>query len=99
MAGWQEVVQATASHMESANTTIYLAHCEDAWRATKKYVEEVIKAREQCDTDQAKEGELREQAIKTGDPKDPVVHLLEVMRKAAHAQAERAVDIFLNKIK
>ena len=36
--------------------------------------------------------------IKSGDPKDPVVHLLDATRRAAHAQAERAVDSFLKKI-
>ena len=30
MASWQELVQATATHMENANLTIYLAHQEDA---------------------------------------------------------------------
>ena len=44
MAGWQEAVQATASHMENANTTIYLACREDTRRAMKEYVAEVIKA-------------------------------------------------------
>ena len=99
MAGWQEAVQAATSHMESADTTIYLAHHEDAWRATKEYVAEVIKACEQHDADHTKEGELQKEAIKTGDSKDPVVRLLEAVCKAAHAQAERAMDIFLNKIK
>ena len=35
MASWQEAVQATASHMESIDTTIYLAHCEDAQRTPR----------------------------------------------------------------
>ena len=30
MSSWQEVVQAAASHMEGVDTTIYLAHREDA---------------------------------------------------------------------
>ena len=77
MAGWQEVVQAAASHMESADTTIYLVHHKDMWRVTKEYIMEVIKAREQCNADHAKEGESQKQAIKVGDPKDLVVHLLE----------------------
>ena len=99
MAGWQEVVQAATSHMESANTKIYLARRKDMWRATKEYVVEVIKAHKQCDADYTKEGESRKQAIKAGDPKDLVVCLLEATCKAVHAQAERAMDIFLNKVK
>ena len=85
MAGWQEAVQATTSHMESADTTIYLAHREDMWKVMKEYVAEVIKARKQCDTDHTKEGELQKRAIKAGDPKDPVIRLLEATHKAAHA--------------
>ena len=57
------------------------------------------KAREECDAAHAKETEAWKQAIKTGDPKDPVMHLLEVTCRAAHAQAVRAVDAFLKKIK
>ena len=30
MASWQEAVQTAASHMEGVDTTIYLAHREDA---------------------------------------------------------------------
>ena len=30
MVAWQEVVQTAASHMEGVDTTIYLAHLEDA---------------------------------------------------------------------
>ena len=41
---------------------------------------------------------LRKEAIKTGDPEDPVIHLLDVTCKAVRAQAKRAVDAFLNKI-
>ena len=47
---WQEAVQAAASHMENADTTIYLAHREDARRVTKEYIAAVIKAREECVT-------------------------------------------------
>ena len=99
MASWQEAVQATASHMESINTTIYLAHCEDAQRVMKEYVAKVIKAHKQCDATHAEEKELQKQAIKDGDPKDPFVSLLEATCRAAHAQAERAVDAFINKTK
>ena len=99
MAGWQEAVHSATSHMESADTTIYLANHEDAWRVTKEYVDKVIKAHKQRNTDHAKEGELWKQAIKTGNSEDPVICLLEATHKAAHAPAERAVDIFLNKIK
>ena len=42
MTSWQEVVQAAASHMEGVDTTTYLAHREDAWRATHEYMREVI---------------------------------------------------------
>ena len=66
---------------------------------TKEYIVEVIKAHEQCDADYTKKEESRKQAIKVGAPEDPVVRLLEATRKAACAQAERAVDIFLNKVK
>ena len=31
MNSWQEAVQTATSHMEGINTTIYLAHWEDAW--------------------------------------------------------------------
>ena len=43
--------------------------------------------------------ELQKQARRSGDPKDLVIHLLEATCRAACAQAERAVDAFLNKIK
>ena len=99
MAGWQEAVQATTSHMESTDTAIYLAYCEDMLGATKEYVVEVIKAHEQCDADHTKEEESQKRAIKASDPEDPVIHLLEATHKAVRAQAERAVDIFLNKVK
>ena len=36
MASWQEAVQATASHMENTDLTIYLASWEDARRVTKE---------------------------------------------------------------
>ena len=98
MAGWQEAIQAIESHMESTDTTIYLAHRKDVRRVMREYVDEVIKAREQCNATNAKEGELWKQAIKTGDPEDLIIRLLEATWKAVHAQAKRAVDIFLNKI-
>ena len=99
MASWQEAVQTAATHMENAGLTIYLAHQEAARRATKEYVAAVIKAREERDAAHAKETEVRKEAIKTGDPEDPVIRLLEVTCRAAHAQAVRAVDAFLKKIK
>ena len=55
----------------------------------------VIKACEECDAAHANEAEARKQAIKSGDPKDPVIHLLDATHWAACAQAERAVDTFL----
>ena len=99
MASWQEAVQATATHMENTNLTIYLTHQEDTQRVTREYVAAVIKAHEEHDAAHADEAEARKQAIKSGDPKDPVVHLLDTTRQAVHAQAERAVDAFLKKIK
>ena len=98
MASWQEAVQATASHMENADLTIYLVCREDAQRAMKEYIKQVIQAHEECDAAHAQETEERKKAIKTGDPEDPVMHLLDVMCKAACAQAERAVEAFLTKI-
>ena len=98
MASWQEAVQTAATHMENADLTIYLACQEDAWRATREYVAAVIKACEDRDAAHANEAEAQKQAIKSGDPEDPVVRLLDATRRAAHAQAERAVDTFLKKI-
>ena len=74
MASWQEVVQATASHMETNDTAIYFMHCEDTRQATKEYVTEVIK---ECDTAHTQEKEMQKQAIKADNPEDPVVCLLE----------------------
>ena len=66
---------------------------------TREYVAAVIKACEERDATHAKETEAQKQAIKSSDPKDPVIRLLEATRWAAHAQAERAIDAFLKKIK
>ena len=98
MASWQEAVQTAATHMENADLTIYLARREDARRATREYVAAVIKAREDHDATHANEAEAQKQVIKSSDPEDPVVHLLDATRWAVHAQAERAVDAFLKKI-
>ena len=65
----------------------------------REYVATVIKACEECDAAHADEAEAWKQAIKSGDPEDPVVRLLDATRRAACAQAERAVDAFLKKIK
>ena len=97
MAPWQEVVQAAATHVENTDLTIYLGHREDVQRARREYVTVVIKAREECDATHAKETEAWKQVIKTGDPEDPVIRLLEATCRAVCAQAERAVD--LKKIK
>ena len=97
MTTWQEAVQAATTHTENANLTIYLTHQEDVQRVRREYVTAVIKAREECDAAHTKETEVWKQVIKTGDPKDPVICLLEATRQAACAQAERAVD--LKKIK
>ena len=98
MASWQEAVQAIMSHMENTDLTIYLDHREDARRATKEYVTMVIKAQEEHNAANAKETEMQKGEIKTDDHEDLVVRLLDVTCKAEHAQAERAVDAFLNKI-
>ena len=99
MFSWQEVVQATASHMEGVDITIYLARHEDARRATKEYVAAVVKAREEHNTAHAVEQEAQKQALKDDDHGDPVVHLLHVTRTAACTQCEKAVDAFLSSIK
>ena len=99
MASWQEVVQTAATHMENADLTIYLAHREDARRVTREYVATVIKACEERDATHTDEAEVWKQVIKSGDPEDPVICLLDATHWVAHAQAERAVDAFLKKIK
>ena len=98
MASWQEAVQTAVTHMENADLTIYLARWEDVQRAMREYVATVIKAHEDRDAAHANEAEAWKQAIKSGDPEDPVVCLLDATCRAAHAQAERAVDAFLKKI-
>ena len=98
MASWQEAVQTAVTHMENADLTIYLTRQEDARRLTREYVAAVIKACEDCDAAHANEAEARKQAIKSGDPEDPVVHLLDATCRVARAQAERAIDAFLKKI-
>ena len=99
MASWQEVEQTAATHMENADLTIYLTRREDARRVMTEYVAAVIKAREERDDTHANEAEARKQAIKSSNPKDHVIHLLDATHRAAHAQAERALDAFLKKIK
>ena len=89
MSSWQEAVQTAASHMEGVDTTIYLAHHEDAQKATREYVAAVVKAREECDTAHALEEEARKQALKDDDHRDPVVHLLHVTQTAAMPSARR----------
>ena len=69
------------------------------WRATHEYVKEVIQAREERDAAHKEEQKKRIEAIKADDFKDPVVCLLHITRKAARAQAEKAVDAFLSSIK
>ena len=99
MTSWQEAVQAAASHMEGIDTTTYLVHREDMRRATHEYVQEVIQAREECNTAHREEQKKWVEAIKADDFEDPVVCLLHITRKAARAQAEKAVDAFLSSIK
>ena len=99
MTSWQEAVQAAASHMEGVDTTTYLMRREDMQRATQEYVKEVIQACEEHDTTHQEEQKKRIEAIKADDFEDPVVRLLHVTHKAAHAQAEKAVGMFLSSIK
>ena len=99
MTSWQEVVQAAASHMEDVDTTTYLSHREDVGRATHEYVKEVVQTREEHDATHKEEQKKQKEAIKADDFEDPVVRLLHVTHKAAHAQAEKAVDAFLSSIK
>ena len=99
MASWQEAVQTAVTHMENAHLTIYLARREDTWRAMKEYVATVIKAREERDAAHAKETEVWREAIKTDNPEDPVICLLEATHWAACAPAVSAMDAFLKKIK
>ena len=98
MASWQEVVQTAVTHMENADLTIYLARREDAQRAMREYMATMIKAHEDCDATHTNEAEAWKQMIKSGDPKDPVIRLLDTACRAARAQAERAIDTFFKKI-
>ena len=97
MSTWQEAVQTAASHMEGVDTTIYLAHCEDARKVTREYVAAVVKAREEHDAAHTVEEE--EEALKDNDHGDPVVRLLHITRTAARTQCEKAIDAFLSSIK
>ena len=99
MTSWQEVVQAAVSHMEGIDTTTYLEHREDMWRATHKYVKEVIQAHEEHNATHKEEQKKRIEAIKADDFEDPVVCLLHITCKVACTQAEKAVDAFLSSIK
>ena len=65
----------------------------------KKYVAEVIRAREECDAAHPKENEAQKQTIRNSDTEDPVICLLDATCWAVRLQAKRAVDAFLNKIK
>ena len=78
MSSWQEAVQTAASHMEGVDTTIYLARCEDAQKATREYLAAVLKAREECDAAHTVEEGARKQALKDDDYGDPVVRLLHI---------------------
>ena len=99
MASWQEAVQTAATHMENTDLTMYLTCREDTWRAMREYRAMVIKACEECNAAHAKETEVWKEAIKTINPEDLVIRLLETTHQAAHAQVMRAVDTFLKKIK
>ena len=98
MSSWQEAVQTAASHMEGVDTTIYLVHREDAWKATQEYVAAVVKAREEHDAAHTVEQGAWRQALKDDDHRDPVVCLLGITRQVACAQCEKTVDAFLSSI-
>ena len=66
---------------------------------TNKYIKEVVKAREEHNTTHKEEEKKQIEAIKADDFEDPVVHLLHITHKAAHTQAEKAMDMFLSSIK
>ena len=66
---------------------------------TKEYVAVVIQAHQECDAAHGEEQKRQKEAIKADDFEDPVIRLLHVTRKAARAQAEKAVDAFLARIK
>ena len=51
----------------------------------REYVATVIKAHEEYDAAHTDDAEVRKQAIKSGDPEDPVVHLLDATCQAARA--------------
>ena len=85
--------------MEGVDTTIYLTHREDAWRATKEYVAAVVKTREEHDAAHAVEQEARKEAIKANNFEDLVIRLLHITRMVAHAQSKKAVEAFLTSIK
>ena len=54
----------------------------------REYVAAVIKAHEEHDAAHAKETEAQREVIKTSDPKDPDVCLLEATHWAAHPSRE-----------
>ena len=81
--------------METTDTTIYLMHWQDACRVTKEYMTTVIQAREEYDAVHAQEKE----AMKTSDNEDPVVQFFQMTHRVAQIQANKAVDVFLKKIK
>ena len=95
---WQEAVQTATSHMEGVDTTIYLAHREDTRKAMKEYIATVIQACQECDAAHEEEQKRPKEAIKADDFEDPVICLLHITRKAAHAQAEKAIGTFLASI-
>ena len=99
MSSWQEAVQVAASHMEGVDMTTYLARRKVTQRATHEYVKAVVQAQEECDAAHTVEQEKLKEAIKANDYEDPVVCLLNVTRKAACIQCEKAVDAFIDSIK
>ena len=66
---------------------------------TREYVATVIKAREEHDAAHANEAEVQKHSIKSSNPEDPLICLLDATHQVAHAQVERAIDAFLKKIK
>ena len=98
MNSWQEAVQTAMSHMEGVDTTIYLAHREDAWKAMKEYIAVVIQAHQERDAAHKEEQKRWKEAIKADDSEDPIICLLHVTHKVARTQAEKAIGAFLASI-
>ena len=59
----------------------------------------MVKAREERIAAHAVEKAAQKEAMKADDLEDPVIRLLQVTYKAAHAQSNKAMEVFLDSIK